>query len=588
MLQEPENTTEVGMENYYDILGVSPDASKAEIERAYKRLSKAYHPDAGATNDHMFKKIHDIYKLLMDNEARASYNREYASAAAEEEKAEAKLAAARVRAAEAKYGETPAGRGTGRARARAADEDWGPLKAAKPDAFALLRQADEYLEKGSWKRADDTYAMVLKQKPKDPRAWLGRLLASVRVKEKAELANVQKTFEKNEYYLGCQKVAGKMLKEELEGYLETAVNRILSEKYDAAVAKMKGCDSPKSWQQVASSFRSLGGFRDSETLAKRCSAKAEGVKSDDIYNRGVYLMNQGDAQSLVDAVGIFQKVPDWKDAEDQIQECYRLLAELKAKEADRPYQNALEAMKSAESMQDYSRAAELFEALGDYRDAKKKARACRRNAESSRLDVLYRKALENMTGDRIASYEDAIEMFKELDGWKDSEEQISQCQKMILQLKRDRYAKAAETLENAKEVQDYLQASTLFAGIAGYRDAKKQAENCKKEAAYVSGMKKMEEIGEKIPDHPQRLGRVYFLDQLTSCNDALELFSEIPDWKDAGERAEICRERAEELRKLIPKIPEKRRGISRTAIGIIAGGAIALMGAGAFLISRLT
>jgi len=576
------------MENYYDILGVSPDASKADIERAYKRLSKAYHPDAGATNDRMFKKIHEIYKTLMDNESRAAYNRDYTNAAAEEEKASAREAAARKRAAEVKYGGTAAER-TGRASARGAAEDWGPLKASdKPDVFTLLKQADEYLEKGSWKRADDTYALVLKQKPKDPRAWLGRLMASLHVKEKAELANVPKSFEKNEYYLGCQKAAGKMLKEELEGYMETAKNRILSEKYDAAITKMKACDSPKSWQQVAAMFRGLGAFKDAETMAKRCSAKAEGVKSDDIYNRGVYLMNQGDAQSLVDAVGVFQKIIDWKDSEEQIQECYRLLAELKAKEADRPYQKALTVMKAAETMQDYSHAAELFEALGEYRDAPKKARACRRNAESSRLDVLYRKALDNMNGDRIASYEDAITMFRELDGWKDSEEKISQCQKMILEIKRDRYAKATETLENAKEVQDYLQASKLFAGLSGYRDSKKQAENCKKEAAYVSGMKKMEEIAEKIPDHPQRMGRVYFLDQLASCNDAVELFSEIPDWKDAQEKARLCADRAEELKELLPKIKDKRNTKNSRILIAIGTAAALLMAAGGFLIYYLS
>jgi len=579
------------MENYYEIFGVVPDASKAEIERAYKRLSKAYHPDAGATSDHMFKKIHDIYKILMDNDARADYDRRYMNEAMAEEEESARSAQRGTSAAKARY--AAATETTGRSRraaVKAAEDDWStPKKEEKPDTFLLLKQADEYLEKGSWKRADDTYAEVLKYKPKEARAWIGRLMASLHVKEKAELASVPKSFEKNEFYLGAMKCAGKMAKEELEGYMETAKNRILTEKYDAAIAKMKVCDSPKSWQQVSAMFKALGEFKDAETLARRCKGKGEGVKSDDIFKRAKDLMNQGDAESLVEAVNIFQKIPGWKDSEEMIQECYRLLADLKAKEADKPYQIAVKAMKTAETMQDFNHAAVLFDALGDYRDARKKAKACRRNAESNRLDVLYKRAQENMTGDRIASYEDAIAMFKELEGWKDSEAQIQRCQKMILEIKRDRYARAAELAANAKGVQDMLQASTLFAGISGYRDSKKQSENCKQEATYISGMQKFAEISFEPEEHPERRGKVYFLDQLTECNDAQELFSEIPGWKDADEKRKLCETRIAELKELIMQAPEEGSEKKKIPVSIIVIAVVAVLiaVAGVIILSKL-
>ncbi|HFI0463849.1 TPA: molecular chaperone DnaJ [Streptococcus suis] len=62
--------------DYYEVLGVSRDASDADIKRAYRKLSKQYHPDinkeAGA--DEKFKEITEAYEILSDNQKRAAYD----------------------------------------------------------------------------------------------------------------------------------------------------------------------------------------------------------------------------------------------------------------------------------------------------------------------------------------------------------------------------------------------------------------------------------------------------------------------------------------------------------------------------------
>ena len=64
--------------NYYRILGVSKDATKAEIKSAYRKLAKQYHPDVNQDDDaeEMFKKITEAYQTLIDDNLREEYDRE--------------------------------------------------------------------------------------------------------------------------------------------------------------------------------------------------------------------------------------------------------------------------------------------------------------------------------------------------------------------------------------------------------------------------------------------------------------------------------------------------------------------------------
>ena len=63
--------------DYYEILGVSRNASPDEIKRAFRKLAMQYHPDrnneAGA--EERFKQIGEAYEVLSDTDKRAQYDR---------------------------------------------------------------------------------------------------------------------------------------------------------------------------------------------------------------------------------------------------------------------------------------------------------------------------------------------------------------------------------------------------------------------------------------------------------------------------------------------------------------------------------
>ena len=213
-------------------------------------------------------------------------------------------------------------------------------QAAQTNTAPLLRRAFMFLEDGNFASADEYCEKVLDLDPENAEAYLGKLMAELKVRNRDALKDQPQPFDDRNNYKKAYRFGDDKLKAKLSGDIafinERNENARLTGIYNNGVRAMNAASTETAYKSAAAAFKTIPGFKDADALADRCLEQAEICRKDAIYQGARTKMIRSTVSDYESAIQSFRTIPGWKDADDQILACERKIEEIKAKEeADR-------------------------------------------------------------------------------------------------------------------------------------------------------------------------------------------------------------------------------------------------------------
>lgn len=266
-----------------------------------------------------------------------------------------------------------------------------------------------------------------------------------------------------------------------------------------------------------------------------------GVKKQDDLSR---------VQNTFDNSANYEKIMRFADKElkEKIKGYNEAVKERNAKDL---YAKCIQEMAKAKTEQEFLTIKQNFDSISFYSDSKEKAKICMEKSVIAKKEAAYNKAVTLMSSksiNKIADYNKAIELFKSVDGYKDSEAKISECDKLIDAEKEKQKAANAKTKKILKIAIPSAVAVaivlillfTLIIPTIKYNNALELIAN----EDYDEGYAILTEL-EDFKDSPEqiKLSKYERANALLSdkkYDEAYDLFTQVEGYSDADELAKEC------------------------------------------------
>ena len=208
----------------------------------------------------------------------------------------------------------------------------------------LLKRAYIFLEDGEWQLADEYCEKVLDIDPECGEAYLGKLMAELKIKRKELLKNLPKPFNTNKNYSKILKYSDEETVKVLKEYLEYINKRIEEERlesaYMAASESASMAESEADFLKAADMFGKIRHYGDSAEQERKCREIAELTKQEAIrkkqdsqYRSAVNVMTTAKtSEAFFSAEKTFKEISGYKDSDTLADKCKALAEEYRIKE----------------------------------------------------------------------------------------------------------------------------------------------------------------------------------------------------------------------------------------------------------------
>ncbi|MBQ8538722.1 MAG: TIR domain-containing protein [Ruminococcus sp.] len=205
---------------------------------------------------------------------------------------------------------------------------------------ALLKRAFMFLEDGDWTSANEYCEKVLDLDPECADAYLGKLMADLKVKKQDNLKNCSGPFDKNNNYQKALRFADDKLKAKLKADIEYIKERNENARldgiYNSGYAIYNSDTTESEYKRASSIFAQIPQYKDAEKLSKECLKKAETARKDSILDNAKSKLATDEMHILKSAISLFESIKGFKDADELLQECKAKIQKLEEKaEAER-------------------------------------------------------------------------------------------------------------------------------------------------------------------------------------------------------------------------------------------------------------
>ena len=148
------------------------------------------------------------------------------------------------------------------------------VSTASNDIDPLLKRMFMYLEDGEWDKANEYAERVLDKDPENAEAYLGKLMAELKVRRREDLKNQEQPFDNNKNYCKAIRFAGADLKNELKGYITFINNRKAEEKRRQEEERLK---QAKERLKIEQEYKEQA-YADASALMNNAKSLADYVK----------------------------------------------------------------------------------------------------------------------------------------------------------------------------------------------------------------------------------------------------------------------------------------------------------------------